>query len=279
MDPNAIYGKSHEISLAALPLSLGELATAASILGFGGVLGLDEWFAGRSRDEISSLAEEAAQSLRERGLLDQHADGSLSLDPWLAMLVETAARAPRVLVLSVAHLSGDERRHIVHLGETMIVEQTDLDAQRQSLANVPDLDVLGEQLVEHLGTPERPAAPGPRFQVPASEMTEARALAQEPERCSETFQKAGLPPETAAALTAALQNDGAWGSASVMRRGESDGGETVQVTLESTQAWLSGQQGSWLVRSTGEQGEFLQLVPSSHAQILARIVQMLAGEN
>jgi len=33
------------------------------------------------------------------------------------------------------------------------------------------------------------------------------------------------------------------------------------------------------VRSTGEQGEFLQLVPSSHAQILARIVQMLAGEN
>ena len=67
MDAAARFGKSHEISLAALALSLGELATAASILGCGGVLGLDDWFADRTRDEISGLAEKAAQSCVSAG--------------------------------------------------------------------------------------------------------------------------------------------------------------------------------------------------------------------
>ena len=215
--------------------------------------------------------------MRERGLLEQQADGSLTLDPWLSFLAETAARAPRVLVLSTSLLSGEERRRIVHIGEGLIVEQEDLEPGRLSLTNVPDMDVLGERLLAHVGVPERPARAratlsntGGRDGKGAPTGPDARALHRD-------ISSSRPAAETAASLTMALRDDGEWGSASVMLREKADESDAVRVTLESTQAWLSGAGGSWLVRSTGEQGEFLQLIPASHAQILKRIGEMLAG--
>ena len=65
---------TRHVDLSAQLLTLGELATAAGILGHSGVLGLEDWFAGRSEADIRRLAEAAAHSLQARGLLERLPD-------------------------------------------------------------------------------------------------------------------------------------------------------------------------------------------------------------
>jgi hypothetical protein len=217
-----------------------ELAFLAGLLGVPALIGIPDPFWGRLAHEIEESLEQARGSLVDRNIIHVNHEGVLSVDEAVAALVRACGAPERTYILTAGMPDQEPVVHFFHLTSRGLAELTPAEGTA-GLALLPDSAALFDRAVAlgRIGGQAPHALPG--CTLSASVLEHARLLASEagPADTNELLQRAGLPPETAAALAQTLAAPGASLSLALASPGPAGWVvEGIGLLADETSLWL-----------------------------------------
>ena len=256
----------------SLFFSVPELAFITQALGLERLIGVEDPLMGASAEQLQVYAEQASDTLRERGFLESLENGRMALDGAIATLVTPIGmESTPVLIASRAIEEGHLTMRLVHLHPELIVEQEAVEDDQIVLTGVRDAQVLSERLLGFFDLPDREAAPGEAVSLSAEELAEAQRLAARTEVCSEFLSGSGIPKDAADNLASALAQQQGMGSVSL-----SVPDDQSELHVRQSVAWLIGPDGAWrILAPPDDAGTTVQLLPVSTETLKSAITELV----
>jgi len=254
-----------------LNFGLTSLALLTSALQRPFLPGLPDPFLGLLDDEIEKKWEDAAQEIAAKGYWEVQSDGTLAIDAAVYAMVDTAASARWTLIASRTHAPQSDSLRLVHLSESLIVEQESLPDDQVALTAVQDIETLIERLKSFWALPEAAAGPGQAFVLHEDQMTEAQRLAVTEgfAACVAFLKTQEIPAKVVNALAETLAGDWNSGTITVLERGENE------MRYGETLGWLIGSQGAWQIKPSSQPDSSIRFVPASTEEIWQQINNLI----
>lgn len=255
------------MTMPVLSLTVPELLHLAGAVGAETLIGVPDPFAGWLPDQVQESMQQARVRLAERGLCGRTPGGQLALDAGTAATVAVCSYPEVTLVLSQTLAGGAPTETYFHFTRAAAAELTAQPDGTYALTRYAGRDAVRARVIELLGLgSQAPAAGAAVAEVPASVLQEVRE-GKAPRRL---LQQAGLPPETAEALSSSLEEPVANSALAVLRAASAQ--EAPGLGL------LEGQNGLWLLQPVTKAGQlWVQLVPCSGADAAARVAELMAN--
>jgi hypothetical protein len=235
-----------------------ELYLLGGLLQLPGFIGMEDPFPGFLIEEIQEHMEAARQSLIDRRVVEQYANGFV-LDKVLMDALLTMGTASYILTIGNNNTSS-----YIHSGVDYVVLQECMQDGRISVSVYKHSDFTINYFMNLLCLPDVPASTGPSFSIEPVLLEEARGFVANSEMsgaCFDLLVKKGLSTESAEALTKTLFQVLSTGSIVILeRKGRS-------IEQSGGFAWVIVEQGGWTIEIRKENTKNIQYwePASSHA--------------
>jgi len=227
-----------------IDLTSAELTYLLELLGGGTILGLENPFTEKPKDEIQKLKEEAKASLITQDYIAELPDGRVQVDLTLAAVVKCCASSQQTWTITFKDASKRTISHS-HRVQDLIVENTILSSGIHRLMPLRDQEALIERIGQQLQLGQQAASSGQSFVLPEEILFRVKeiAAASGQDAAVQYLVNAGVAAETATHFARTLLEPTSNGSISqwLFKDETTTGSEEGISTLE-------GPSGLWLLQ-------------------------------
>ena len=238
------------------------------------VLGVDNPYTGWLADEIEEANRQAVESLLERGLITETADGYDADDELLAM-AEVCVHPRHTVILQRSLEDGGNEQRFIHISDKLIVEHYLAEPEKHMLGTIPSHQALIDHMTERLGLHAAGQGKGKPFKLPEALLFEVSALGEagQAEEIRAKLKDAGLDEPELTALVDTLCEPKANSSIAVVaNQGDPESQHVRGFGL------LQGAADLWVMTPFESLGKpFVDFTPASIADIRERVEGAIPG--